>query len=130
MLKSCKYCGRIHPSGYSCPKRPTAGKHRSNSKAAAFRKQYIWRKKRNAIVDRDYHLCRVCNEGSYGVYGVPGLNTQLEVHHIEPLEECFERRLDDANLVTCCSGHHKMAEAGAIPKDYLHKLAVTPPRWD
>lgn len=128
MLKSCRYCGRIHPSGYACPKRPKPTGHR-NSKTADFRKTYTWQKKRNQIILRDFHLCRVCNEGSYGVFGVPGLDQELQVHHIEPLEERFDLRLDDGNLLTCCSGHHQLAEDGDIPRDYLHDLAMTSPRW-
>lgn len=74
-------------------------------------------------------MCRICNEGSYGVFGIPGLVKLLHVHHIEPLVECFERRLDDDNLLTCCSTHHELAEAGKIPREYLHELATSPPRW-
>lgn len=92
-----------------------------------FRKTYAWQKKRERIVRRDFHLCRACNEGSYKVFGVPGLDQELQVHHIEPLEERFDLRLDDGNLVTLCSMHHRMAEDGDIPRDYLHDLAVTSP---
>ena len=129
MLKSCKYCGRIHPRGYICPKKPKQAKHR-NSKTSGFRKTHTWQTKREQIVRRDFHLCRVCNEGSYGVFGVPGLDQELSVHHIEPLEERFDLRLDDGNLLTCCSRHHRMADDGDIPRDYLHELAEASPRWD
>ena len=54
--------------------------------------------------------------------GVPGVNQDLSVHHIEPL-------LQWLNLVTCCSRHHEMAEAGKIPREYLHALAQVSPRW-
>lgn len=128
MLKSCRYCGRIHPSNYVCPKKSKPAKHK-NSKAAAFRNTSAWRKKRKQIFRRDFYLCRVCNEGSYEVFGVPGLDQDLQVHHIEPLEERFDLRLDDGNLLTCCSRHHRLAEDGDIPRDYLHELAVTSPRW-
>ncbi len=129
MLKSCRYCGRIHPSNYVCPKKPKPAKHR-NSKTASFRKTYAWQRKRSSIVRRDFYLCRICNEGSYGVFGTPGLDQELQVHHIEPLEERFDLRLDDGNLLTCCSRHHQMAEDGDIPRDYLHDLAKTSPRWE
>lgn len=129
MLKSCKYCGRIHDSKFVCPQKPKAGRHRSDSKAAAFRRTYIWQKKSKEIIRRDFHMCRICNEGSYGVFGIPGLVKLLHVHHIEPLVECFERRLDDDNLLTCCSTHHELAEAGKIPREYMHELATSPPRW-
>lgn len=61
--------------------------------------------------------------------GVPGVNQDLSVHHIEPLEERFDLRLENDNLVTCCSRHHEMAEAGKIPREYLHALAQVSPRW-
>lgn len=128
MLKSCPYCGMIHPAGYVCPKKPVRKSART-SRAAQFRKSWAWQRKRDRIVKRDFSLCRVCNEGSYGVFGVPGLNADLSVHHIEPLEENFDLRLEDDNLLTCCAWHHEMAEAGRIPRDYLHGLAKTSPRW-
>lgn len=127
MLKSCKYCGGIHPSGYVCPKKPA---HKSpRSRADQFRRSWAWQKKRDNIVHRDFYLCRVCNDGRYGVFGIPGLNQDLSVHHIEPLGERFDLRLEDDNLLTCCSMHHEMAEAGGIPRSYLHGLTQTSPRW-
>lgn len=83
------------------------------------------------ILDRDYHICRICNEGSYGTYaGAAYYSKGLSVHHIEPLEEAFDLRLEDGNLITCCAWHHKMADDGEIPRDYLHGLTQTSPRWD
>ena len=49
------------------------------------------------------------------------------MHHIEPLEERFDLRLDDGNLLTCCSRHHRMADDGDILRDYLHELAEASP---
>lgn len=128
MLKSCPYCGMIHPAGFICPKKPERGKKRS-SKADHFRKSWAWQRKRIQILKRDFYLCRACNAGGYGVLGVPGVNQDLSVHHIEPLEERFDLRLEDDNWVTCCSRHHEMAEAGKIPREYLHALAQVSPRW-
>ena len=128
MLKSCRYCGRIHPSKFICPKKPKQARHRNRSNAA-FRTSYTWQKRREEIVRRDFHMCRVCNEGSYGQLGVPGLERELQVHHIEPLEERFDLRLEEYNLITCCTAHHQQAEDGEIPRDYLHQLTQVPPRW-
>ena len=36
----------------------------------------------------------------------------------------------DGTLLTCCSRHHRMADDGDIPRDYLHELAEASPRWD
>ena len=131
MNKSCQYCGGSHPIGATCPKKPRYDKPR-NSKAYFFRKSYAWQRKRDAIVQRDYHLCRICNDGKYGNYNgklYADTTVKLSVHHIEPLEERFDLRLDDDNLITACPWHHKMAEDGEIPREYLHTLAQTSPRW-
>jgi hypothetical protein len=39
-----------------------------------------------------------------------------------PVEEDYSKRLDNDNLITLCNFHHKMAEAGQIPRDELKKL--------
>lgn len=43
----------------------------------------------------------------------------ISVHHIEPLDERYDLRLDDGNLITLCAYHHSMAEDGLIPKGIL-----------
>lgn len=48
---------------------------------------------------------------------------ELSVHHIIPLNEDFNRRLDEDNLITLCSRHHEDAEAGKISRATLLKLA-------
>lgn len=132
LLKSCVYCGKAHPIGVECSEKPRYDRPRV-SQADKFRRSYAWKTKQAAILQRDFHLCRTCNDGKYGRYDgrlYSAVRVKLSVHHIEPLAECFERRLDDENLVTACPWHHKMADDGEIPRDYLHELAATPPRWD
>lgn len=128
MLKSCRHCGRIHASGFSCPKKPRPARHK-NVEADRFRRSYIWQSKRKQILIRDFQMCRICNEGSYQDFGPVKDTSFLQVHHIEPLEECYDLRLEDDNLLTACQTHHRMAEDGEIPREYLHELAVIPPRW-
>nr|MDP5197191.1 HNH endonuclease [Neobacillus sp. 179.-C4.2 HS] len=43
----------------------------------------------------------------------------IEVHHIVPLIEAWDKRLEDSNLISLCAYHHKMAESGQIPKNEL-----------
>lgn len=130
MQKSCKYCGMTHPDGFICPQRPRYDARPRNSQADRFRRSRKWKKKRDYIVSRDYSMCRVCQDGKYGTYaGSNYTSTGLSVHHIEPLEERYDMRLEDGNLITCCSFHHRMAEDGGISREYLHELAGTPPRW-
>lgn len=69
---------------------------------------------------RDLSLCRVCAAKSPPEYVTEGLS----VHHIVPLEEDFELRNDESNLVTLCSRCHEDAENGKIPRGYLRALAA------
>ena len=133
MTTSCKYCGRTHPVGHVCSKKPVRPrydqdwneKHRGDPERR-FRSSHAWREKAEQIRKRDYHLCRVCLDGEYGCQ-VPG---RLQVHHIVPLTQGWDSRLDDDNLITLCSMHHRDAEEGKIPAGYLRGLASTPPVFD
>lgn len=122
MLKSCKYCGRIHDSKFDCGKKPKRKKKPTDINK--FRWSRRWREKRNQIVERDKYLCQVCKEN--GVYNYDN----LEVHHIVPLEEDYDKRLDEGNLITLCVIHHKAADRGEIDREYLHKLVNVPPAYD
>lgn len=114
MLKSCKYCMRIHDSKYDCGKKPQRKKQGNNKDK--FRWTRKWREKRNQIVERDSYLCQICKVNDRYNYN------DLEVHHIISLEDDFDRRLDDDNLITLCEEHHEQAESGEISKDCLYKL--------
>jgi 5-methylcytosine-specific restriction endonuclease McrA len=129
MMKACKYCGRVHDYNTVCPKKPQRkyyGGTRTDE-VGAFRRSGLWRKKSLDIRERDFNSCRVCAMGKYGTYsGRQYHNTGLSVHHIVPLSEDFDLRLDDDNLITLCSWHHDMAENGTIPREELKLLAATP----
>ena len=91
----------MHKVGEVCPKKPTYGK-RKYTAADRFRFTAAWQRKRSDILDRDYHICRICNEGSYGTYaGAAYYSKGLSVHHIEPLEERFDLRREEDDLLTC-----------------------------
>ena len=47
------------------------------------------------------------------------------MHHIDPLEENFEARDDENNLITLCKLHHEEAEAGGIDTTKLKRIART-----
>ncbi len=122
MLKSCKYCGRIHKRSFDCGKKPK--RRKEPTKINKFRWSRKWRKKRNDIVERDNHLCQICKENNKFTYN------NLEVHHIVPLEEDYELRLDDENLITLCTTHHKEADKGDISREHLKKIVGVPPAYD
>lgn len=123
MLKTCSRCG-IVPMDHICPYKPHRVKHRDEV-ADKFRKSTKWTQKSISIRERDRYLCQVCLKGLYNTINQYSYKN-LEVHHIEPINECYDRRLDDDNLITLCVMHHKMADAGEIPRDILHEL-VSPP---
>ena len=48
------------------------------------------------------------------------LTTQgLSVHHVVPISQDEDRKLDEGNLVTLCGWHHRQAEAGMIAIETL-----------
>ncbi len=111
--KICPRCGGLHGVGEKCyknalPKKETA--------ADRFRQTARWKRKAEDIKARDLFLCQYCKE--HGQYEY----RNLSVHHITPIAEDFDRRLDDENLVTLCDLHHKQAESGEIPKKELYEI--------
>ena len=122
MLKSCKHCGRIHDTKFDCGKKPKRKKE--PTQINKFRWSRKWSSKREDIKERDNYLCKVCKtEGRYNY-------DDLEVHHIVPLEEDYDKRLDDDNLITLCVAHHKEADRGEISMEYLQELVNIPPAYD
>ena len=126
MTVSCRYCGGTHPAGVPCPKKPR-GYHPKGvpTRADRFRRTKRWQDMRELILERDYHLCRVCFEGSRGAFPAG----RLQVHHIVPLAEDYGQRLDEENLISLCPLHHRDAEDGTISREELRALAEHPPRW-
>lgn len=114
MLKSCQYCGRIHDSKYICEKR--ASRKKQTTEADKFRWTSKWQKKRDEIKKRDLYLCQICIRELYNT--VTKYNTEdLSVHHNIPINEDYNKRLDNNNLLTVCSYHHEMCEDGEIPRE-------------
>lgn len=123
MKKSCPYCGRIHERNYICPKKPEPQKRiKYSTEQNKFRSKSVWQKKRNSIKKRDGYLCQVCVRGLYDPEKIYQ-SENLEVHHIVPLKNDYNLRLDDENLITLCEKHHEMAEAGLIPASLLQSIA-------
>lgn len=116
MWKSCAKCGKIHDYNKRCYAGDSFRK--KDTKANKFRATTEWKNKSEEIREESKYLCAMCIEE--GIYNY----NQLEVHHIEPLEKNFERRLDDYNLICLCSEHHKLAERGEVEQDYLFNLVM------
>ena len=121
MLKSCRYCGRMHKVGESCPGKPKSKKRITwcaDTPERRFRSTQKWRDKRGEVKQRDHYMCRVCLDQSHINCGY------LEVHHIVSLHDDFSRRLDGSNLISLCREHHEQAEKGQLTAAYLHKLVA------
>lgn len=119
MLKSCKYCGRIHDSRFDCGKKP---KH--NKKITyidRFRNSRKWREKREQIRQRDKNLCQICVRNMYGADRKYNYDN-LSVHHAISIDSDYDRRLESGNLLTVCDKHHEMCESGEIPYDTVRRI--------
>ena len=119
MLITCKHCGIVR-RGHICPHRKSRQKngYRQSDK---FRNTKAWQRKRDEIKIRDRHLCQICIRDKYNTLSFLNYKT-VQVHHIIPIEEDYNRRLDNDNLISLCSMHHKMAEDGQIPRQELYEI--------
>lgn len=126
MLKSCSYCGKIHDTRKTCAEKKVRQKEhqrqRSNSRAKIFHHSSRWARKSKAIKERDHYMCLCCKAGM-GHGKVYNTDT-LEVHHIVPIEEDDDRKLDDDNLITVCRVHHEQCENGRIPREKQRELVT------
>lgn len=122
MLRSCSRCGRIHEPGKCSVKRRIT----ESTRERRFRSSNAWTKKSKEIRERDRYLCAGALREDPPRFVVSGLS----VHHIEPISECWERRLDNDNLITLSSYYHEQAEAGLIDRDTLHEWAAKPLNLD
>lgn len=87
-----------------------------------FRSTEAWKKKSEEIRTRDKYLCQICFRKLYGTrkqYNDVGVS----VHHIIPIVEDWDSRLDNDKLIVLCEEHHKAAERGDIPRDRLLAIA-------
>lgn len=113
-FRACPRCGRIHKYNEPCPVRKIFSNR--DTQASTFRSTQSWRNKSKQVRDLSGNVCAVCLDEGRVNYN------NLEVHHIEPIEERFDLRLDDDNLICLCSTHHHQAERGELSKEYLKSL--------
>lgn len=119
MKKSCPYCGRIHEKKFNCGKRPQ--KKKLQYKKDSFRSTAVWQHKREEIKQRDNYMCQVCFRRLYQT--IEPFNAEdISVHHNIPLEEDYEKRLDNDNLITLCGYHHELAENQIIPRSLIREI--------
>ena len=118
-LVTCRYCGVVQ-RGHICPHKKSRQKG-GDRQSDRFRKTKAWTQKSIEIRQRDRYLCQCCLHNLYDT--IEWLNYKaVEVHHITPLQEDCNRRLDNDNLISLCSYHHKMADKGQIPREVLYDI--------
>lgn len=119
MLKSCKYCGKLHQYGDTCPQKPKREDRTEPTYIDKFRASGAWRKKREAIKERDLYLCQSCLHKLVDIGQRQYNSDKLQVHHIVPIADAWDKRLSDENLITLCPFCHSLAEHGDIPAEML-----------
>ena len=107
MLKTCVTCGRIHW--------PPCQSKREDKRIDRFRHTQLWVKKSMEIRERDNYLCQCCIRNLYDTETIYNC-MDIDAHHIVPLCDDYGQRLDNDNIVSLCRKHHKMADAGKIPR--------------
>ena len=120
---TCSRCG-IVKRGHICPHRIYKKRNR-DTQADKFRGSKAWTNKSIEIRQRDKYLCVVCMANLYNTINQFNYD-KLEVHHITPINEDYNKRLDNDNLITLCVYHHRLADSGQIPREELQNL-ISPP---
>lgn len=116
---TCKHCGIVE-RGHVCPHRKSRQK-KTDKRSDAFRSTGAWTRKSIEVRQRDKYLCQICIRNLYNTLDFFN-HTNIEVHHITPIEEDYNRRLDNDNLISLCRYHHKMADDGHIPRQVLYDI--------
>lgn len=111
-FKSCSRCGKVVPYNHKCNK----GKIYKQNDIDKLRSTNRWTNKSIEIREASNYLCSVClDEGIYNYKDV-------EVHHIEKLQQRPDLLLENDNLIALCRFHHKKADNGEISVEYLQEL--------
>lgn len=112
MYKTCSRCGKIHDYNYKCNK----GKIYKHNEIDKLRSSTRWTNKSIEIREASNYLCTVCLDQGILNY------EDIEVHHIEKLQDRPDLLLENENLICLCKKHHKEADKGGLKKDYLLSL--------
>jgi len=106
--KICSRCGRILPVGERCSCQPAYRrdyqKFRRDKKIQEFRNSSEWREMRKKIIERDD------GTDQYVLHTSGALRPGFSVHHIIPLSERWDLRLDEHNLITLSDDTHASLE--------------------
>ena len=124
MLKSCKYCGRVHDEKVICHAKSKRleeirikefSKDRHNKEYTEIIRTNKWTKTSREVKERDNYMCLICKED--------GIIKKCDsVHHIEKVLKNKNKAYSNNNLISLCNEHHIAAEKGDYTIDYLKRL--------
>lgn len=119
-LSMCRRCGRPTPNhpaicdacmAKTPPRQESTQLYDANvrdKRAAAFYHSAEWKRSRVAYLNSIGWLCEDCvDEVRQGLRSPIDIQPATDVHHDDPISECWERRLDWSNFCGLCDAHHK-----------------------
>lgn len=124
-LSFCKYCGKVHDARKEPCKEFLKAKREhwqriKGTKASKYRSSIDWQKTRERVLLRDSGVCRLClMKGQIVSEGI-------QVHHITKIEDNYELRNVDDNLISLCTTCHTMVEDVTDYDDMLRSMALRP----
>lgn len=120
MLRLCNRCGQPTVNNPaicdSCqakapPRRESTRLYDTNvrdKRADRFYHSSEWKRARLAYLASIGWLCEDCaEEARQGRRSPSDVQPATDVHHVVPIAECWERRLDWSNFRGLCDAHHK-----------------------
>ena len=129
---SCQYCGRFHlrTEAENCPAKiahraevtrmqnDRRRRKRAGNYADRFRDSVQWQEMSKRVRSRDNYLCLCCAANLMGTDKQihSDLEGDVQVHHVVPVSEDKDKRLDETNLITVCAVHHQLCEQGKITR--------------
>lgn len=117
---SCNYCFGFHQKGSDCPKKQKTDYRQKkenldevNKMENKFYSSSAWQKTRASVMRECGYKCYVCSN-VHNNTDVRHYTEAREVHHIIPIRDCWDKRLDVDNLVCLCTEHHHMIHQNNI----------------
>lgn len=130
-LITCSWCFSFHPKGTKCPKKPKTdyktkkeNLDETNQMENKFYSSSAWQKLRASFMRDNGYKCYMCSQ-LFNKTDIRHYTEAKEVHHIVPIRDCWEKRLDSDNLVCLCREHHYMIHQNNIRnKNDLEKFIL------
>ena len=128
IYKTCPRCGRKIEVGKHCPceslRHQRYKSKRTDDEEQAFYKSGRWKRVREATVESDLGVCRLC----YNTHAHP-LPPAEVVHHIVPIKD-GGAKLDTHNLISLCNRCHGKVHdryKNGFERETIERLKMIPP---